>query len=121
MLSKRNQAVLVAYLRGYRAVNGRVYNPDGKQRKLFIQSKKNSPYLCFTVRVEGISQLVPVHKLVAFQKFGGHVFQKNVVVRHLNSNRRNNKFFNIKIGSSKENAADKKRKDRFPKKVFLET
>lgn len=110
MLSKRNQAVLIAYLRGYRARNGKVYNKAGRQRKLFIQSKRFSPYLCFTVRVDGISQPVPIHKLVAFQKYGEQIFKKKVVVRHRDCNRNNNKHFNIKIGSQKDNEADKKKK-----------
>src|SRR6266404_5549617 len=110
MLSKRNQAVLIAYLRGYRARNGKVYNKAGRQRKLFIQSKRFSPYFCFTVRVDGVSQAVPIHKLVAFQKYGEQMFRKNIVVRHGNDDRYNNKHFNIKIGNQKDNEADKKRK-----------
>jgi hypothetical protein len=108
-MSKRNQAVVEAYRRGYRARNGRVYNSQGIERKLFIQSKKNSPYLCFSIRVNGIPQLVPVHRLVAFQKFNKAIFKPFVLVRHLNGKRKNNKHYNIQIGSHKQNMADKKK------------
>lgn len=109
-LSKRNLAVITAYERGYRVKNGRVYNPEGRLRKTFIQSATHSPYLCFTIRVNGISQLVPVHRLVAFQKFKNKIFTPNIMVRHLNGKALSNNDQNIQIGTARDNAADKKNK-----------
>lgn len=112
-MSKRNRAVCAASLMGYRVRNGKVYNKKGKTRTLYVQSR-NSPYLCFTIWLDGKSWTVPVHKLVALQKFGTGAFKKNVVVRHLNDNRADNTFHNIKIGTSKDNATDRKHN------IFLE-
>src|SRR4051812_26831034 len=107
-MSKRNQAVVEAYKKGYRVKNGRVFGPLKRERKLFIQSGL-SPYLCFTIRVNGVSQLVPVHRLVAFQKFQKDMFRKDMMVRHLNGDRFMNRTRNIQLGTAKDNASDRKR------------
>jgi hypothetical protein len=74
-------------------------------RKLY--TNKNG-YLFFSVRFNNIKhpKNIPVHRLQAYQKFGDTIFDKNVVVRHLDGNPQNNSYENIGIGTQSENMYD---------------
>ena len=64
-------------------------------------------YLSFSMRIGEKSVKVPVHQLVAFQKFGEAYLVDGVQARHLDGNNQNNTWDNIDIGTATENAQDK--------------
>jgi hypothetical protein len=101
--SNTNLATIFAYEKGYRAINGKAFNPKGKEIKLSDNYKgypKINVYInrkCFTV---------PIHKLVAYEKFGHAMFGKGIQVRHLNGNKWDFTFENIEIGTQSDNRRD---------------
>jgi len=50
--------------------------------------------------------MVSVHQLVAYQKYGAIALSDNAVVRHLDSNSKNNKRGNISVGTRREDYYD---------------
>jgi hypothetical protein len=105
MISKGNQAILDAVKKGYKIINGKVFY-KGKEVKLRISY---AGYHSFCIRMieNGNRQAVPVHRLVAYQKFGKKTFKEGVQVRHLDNNCLNNNDKNIAIGSPRDNNLDK--------------
>lgn len=89
---------------------GVVYKPNGDEQKL--RASGNTPYLMFSLRHEGKVLNIPVHRLQAYLLYGELLFEKGVVVRHLDGNPTNNKISNIAIGSSSENSMDRPRELR---------
>ncbi len=96
---------------GYRVTKeGDVYSPfSNKKIKLF---GNGHGYKAFSVRLLGYSFSVPVHRLVAFQKYGNKIFEKGIQVRHLNGDSRDNSHDNISIGTAYQNAMDKPKEVR---------
>ena len=110
--SKANNYVVSAYDRGYRVCNGKVISPfSNKERALDLIHSATFPYYRFSVsyKIDGkwVRRGVPVHKLVAYQKFGKDAFEEGLVVRHLDGNSLNNRGENIDIGTVVDNAQDK--------------
>lgn len=90
--------------------NGNVYGVRGKQLKLRIDSRG---YYTFSVRPRGSrGHHPPVHRLVAYYKFGDIVFKDGIHVRHLDGNKTNNKWENIDIGTAQMNSMDRPKKER---------
>ena len=107
MKSKRTIALETAYDKGYRVVEGEVITPSGTV--LALVGRK---YLRFsTMTVNGIYP-VPVHRLVAYQKYGEKLFEKGICVRHLDGDAFNNLPNNIAIGTYRDNAMDIPVEDR---------
>ena len=108
-LSKEQKNIVFAYKKGYRVdKEGNVFF-DGKKRSLYKSwnKTKTRAYFTFCIRnEEGYSRPIKVHKLQAYQKFGDKIFQKKVVVRHLNDDSLDNSFSNIDIGTMSENMFD---------------
>ena len=114
-LSKKNQAVIIAYDKGYRVVDGEVFSPEGNQRKISLcnKSTKGTQYYCFSIRgYDGTHYVVPVHRLVAYQKYGKKMFWGKKEVRHLDGNSLNNTDENIGIGSRSDNMKDRPLEER---------
>jgi hypothetical protein len=114
-LSIVNLVVICAYEKGYRVIDGKLFNPKGKELKPRIN---NNGYPGTTIRFNGKSKNLPVHKLAAFQKFGDAVFQDKIEVRHLNDNKLDFSLPNIEIGTHQQNHLDrcaKKEKERILK------
>ena len=105
-LSKTNQAVVVVHTKGYRVIDGKLYNPKGVERKTRPKNNPSVPYLRTTFRVEGKSISIPIHKLAAYQKFGNKVFESGILVRHLNANSFDNRESNLELGTSLDNFND---------------
>lgn len=103
-MSKAKEALIHAFEKGYRIVNG---IPCYNNREL--NPRLHNGYYVFSVRHEKKVRRVPVHRLVAYQKFGDAMFAKGIEVRHLDSNSMNNLPNNIAIGTKKENMGDKNR------------
>ncbi len=58
---------------------------------------------------------VKVHRLQAYQLFGDKIFEPGVVVRHLDSDTKNNSLSNIAIGTYKDNHMDRPDPEGFMK------
>lgn len=105
MLSKPNQAIVEAHRRGYRMVDGELYNPSGVRVTGGYSS--GGYYRNFSIKIDGRKVFFTMHRLVAYQKFGDALFEDGVVVRHLDGNSKNNLSENIAIGSYSDNEMDK--------------
>lgn len=111
-LSKTNRAVIIAYRKGYRIVDGEPQSPTGKTLKTTFQKGIDYRRPRFSVNVNGEKQNAYVHKLAAFQKFGIAMFEAGVQVRHLDGDTMNNQAENIAIGTASDNMMDKAPKER---------
>lgn len=104
----------LAYERGYRVVQGVLYNPFGVPLKGY--NKKG--YMKFSLVVGSRTDKtrknygVFFHRLVAYQKYGDRIYEEGIVVRHKDGNSLNNLNDNILIGSPSDNMMDKKPEDR---------
>lgn len=85
----------------------------GKKRKLNFYSKNDKlKYYSFNARIDGVVKKIKVHRLQAYQKYGDAIFEKGILVRHLDSNSLNNNYNNIAIGNSHDNSMDRPEKLR---------
>lgn len=98
------QEVLVEAIRkGYKVTDsGKVIGIKGKELKLMNNGKG---YLFFHMRVKGRKRAVPVHRLVAYTKYGDELF-KHEMVRHLDNDKQNNSTDNIALGNWLDNYND---------------
>lgn len=81
---------------------GDMIRPDGSK----IGGTKKEGYMCTGLRFDDTTLSVFFHRLQAFQKYGNKLFEKGIVVRHLDGNPLNNSFENIAIGTDHDNAMD---------------
>lgn len=97
--------LLHIYNMGYRiSEKGEIINPKGKTIK---GSKNKENRIFINLRIKNYFIRVSAHRLQAYQKFGDLIFDKKIVVRHLNGLPFDNSFFNIEIGSQSENMMDR--------------
>lgn len=102
-MSKTNQLIITAFKKGYRIVNGNcIYK--GKTRKPKI--KNNYLFISGVRDKHGKGRDLPIHRLLAYQKFGNEMFNKGIMVRHLNGNSFDNTDENILIGNNQDNQLD---------------
>ena len=92
-----------AYERGYRVVGDKVISHLGNTIKTRLTP---AGYPIFSIWFNGKCRTVPVHRLVAFQKFGQKVYEKGIQSRHLDGNKLNFLGENIAIGTQSENQLD---------------
>ena len=101
-MTKRNEAIVYAFKKGYRIIDGKVHY-KGNNPKGFV----HAGYLRLNIRTDNNeSRLICVHRLLAYQKFGDKIFNKDLQVRHLNGNSLDNSYHNIGIGTARENQMD---------------
>lgn len=117
-LSKTQQAIKSYYDKGYRVINGNIVSPKGRVLKTYT-NKDN--YETVGVRVNGQMITLPVHRLLAYQKFGEAAFAEGIVTRHLDSNPSNNLDDNIIIGTQAENMMDKSEEVRISTAKYAST
>lgn len=105
-LSQTSQALVRAYRMGYRIRNNQLFNPDGKPLK--GQTRKTG-YAYFGLKnpYKRTNSTIFYHRLVAYEKYGDKIFEKGVLVRHLDGNPRNNFPENIAIGTQSDNMMDR--------------
>jgi hypothetical protein len=109
-LTKVNRGIIHANNIGYKVnENGEVISNRGNIRKL-NDNKKG--YYRISIRLNGEQINIPVHKMVAYQKFGDKIFEKGIQVRHLNSNSFDNSYDNIEIGTQSKNMMDTPKEER---------
>jgi len=103
-LSKQNEGIIIAYDRGYKVIDGKVYSPFVNR---FLEPTLNSKgYLYFSIWIDRKKEIIFIHKLAAYQKFKNKMFKKGIQVRHKDGDRQNNFDVNIKIGTASDNYFD---------------
>ena len=102
-LSKINLAIIEGSKKGYKVVGDKIYNP---KNKILKYSDNNRGYPVISVSINESRTTIPVHKLVAYQKYGSLIFQKNIQVRHLDGNKCNFEYSNIQLGTPSDNRYD---------------
>lgn len=104
-----HEIIKIAYDRGYRIINNEIFNPLNKK----INGNVHNGYKNFGIRIFDMStRNIPVHRLVAYQKYGDEIFKDEIQVRHLDGNSLNNIHGNIVIGSAYDNCMDKTEETR---------
>ena len=113
-MNKTSQAIEWAYFKGYRTNDiGEVIAPRGNVLRLTrqVDTRHNKPDVRYVFNIklpgESVRRPIPVHRLVAYQKFGDKIFKKGIQVRHLDEDSTNNKPDNIAIGTPSDNAYDR--------------
>lgn len=110
-MSKIQDVLKVAKGKGYYVdLNGNVYS---KNKQLSPKTSRDRLY--FGIRYFGQRETIPVHKFVAFLKFGNKIFEKGIQVRHLDGNSFNNSWVNIEIGTQSDNMMDIPKEKRIEK------
>ena len=94
---------VIAKERGY-YVNevGLMFNKNGQE----IGKGTRKGYYCTSLRVNGKTIKLPVHRLQAYQKYGDRLFDNGICVRHKNGNSLDNSIDNILIGTHSDNMMD---------------
>lgn len=100
----------LALIKGYTVTKeGILLNRNGMQVKGRIKDRKRD-YYNFDIRIgprkENKKVHCMIHRLQAYQKFGDKIYEKGIVVRHLNGDRYDNSYDNIDIGTNKDNKND---------------
>lgn len=103
-----HKAALVAHLNGYRVhTNGILFNPDG--RRMYVKARKSdNGYPRFTVYLadEKRGVRIPVHKFAALCFYGVKTFSAQCI-RHMNDDRTDFSYDNIKLGTNVQNMQDR--------------
>lgn len=112
MLDKNNakMAILEAINRGYTVdKKGNVISPTNNL--LSTEGTRNLNgihYKMFAITLKNKKRTnIKVHRLVAYLKYGDVIFEKGIVVRHINGDHKDNSWDNILIGTYSENMMDK--------------
>lgn len=115
-MSNSDVAIIYAYNKGYRLNDdGDLISPKGKALVSKIKKfKKESNTTIHFQRYKVFSVYIPdyghtttfCHRLGAYQKFSKKIFDKGIVVRHLNGNSLDNSLTNLGIGSASDNRMD---------------
>ena len=101
--TQKKHRVAYAYEKGYRIIDGQIYNP---KNKILKGSLDKQGYRKTGIKMHEKYYEFYYHALCAYQKFGEIIFQKGMVVRHLDNDKLNNKESNIDIGTVKDNCRD---------------
>ena len=108
-MNKTSLNIIYAAQNGYEIdKEGNVFSKNGKL-SLYNDSRG---YLSFSVFRCKSSDMVPVHRYQAYNKFGNAIFEEGIVVRHFDGNQKNNSWDNLLLGSQKENSMDRLPSDR---------
>lgn len=102
MLTPKEKIELVIQ-RGYYTKDGILYNNKNEKIK-YACDTHGYPMIFFRLNCKQI--IVRIHRLVAYHKYGDVIFNKNVMVRHLDDDKLNFKESNIAIGNHKDNYYD---------------
>ena len=106
-MSLSSDFLIAAYEAGY--CTDSAGNLFFNENIVHLKVSKNSgiPYYYFTFRQNNRTLPIYLHRLVAYQKYGSKIFDKSLVVRHLNSNSLDNSHTNIELGTYSDNAMDR--------------
>lgn len=100
-----SNALLDLVEKGYTmSKEGILYNPSGKEVKGCDNGKG---YLKIGYRYLIYPSLpISFHRIQGYLKFGNKIFEKGMMIRHLDNNSLNNHWDNIGIGTSQDNQLD---------------
>jgi hypothetical protein len=119
MSTKADIALQVAVAKGYKILpDGTPIGPTGRTLKGYLKGRsrpketahlhKEILYRHISVVVEKTTYPVPVHRLHGYQKFGDRVFDKTLVVCHLDEDSLNNTEANLELGTHGDNSMQRK-------------
>jgi hypothetical protein len=94
--------IIETYNKGYRVIEGNLYNPKG----ILIKGYIDNGYRCTKIRYNSIPVRLQFHRLLAYQKYRDEMFEEGIEVRHLDGDSLNNLDDNIAIGTHQENMMD---------------
>jgi|DEB0MinimDraft_3_1074331.scaffolds.fasta_scaffold39300_2 hypothetical protein len=78
-----------------------------------LKGKEGEPsYMYLSIHYNGKKNKIPVHRLIAYLKYGDRAFGVGMVTRHLDGDSLNNKEWNIAIGTQRDNIMDRPMSDR---------
>jgi len=99
-----DEAIRYASTKGYRVLDdGSPVSPSGR----ILKTNMRGGYLYFGVRrYPETTTGVPVHRLMAYQKYGDSALADGIESRHKNGDSTNNSVDNILIGSRSDNCLD---------------
>ncbi|MGV6816165.1 MAG: HNH endonuclease [Thiotrichales bacterium] len=104
-MSQKNNAIQVADRRGFYCDEaGNIYTQHHNKLKLY---DLGNGYLAFSIRIHTRVIKVPVHRFIAYQRFGESALFDQLVVRHLDGDKHNNTWGNLALGTHRENALDR--------------
>jgi hypothetical protein len=114
MVSISNTNILKIFESGFYVKNGVLYK-QGIKKPIHVN---NNGYYRYSFYDGSKVNSVLVHRLVAYEKFGDKIFEKGVVVRHLDGNPLNNLPDNIEIGTQHDNMMDRSKDCRIKTAVI---
>ena len=101
-----------AYNKGYRITKEGIFkNPVGE----ILKGYKHNGYRKYKIRVPGNYNKYyhfKLSRLQAYCKYGDKIYNKFIVVRHLNGIRDDDSWYNIEIGTQSQNILDCPKDDR---------
>lgn len=107
-----------AHKLGYRITKaGIALGPNFNVLRTWPCKSPRGGYLIFQIRLNGKKQPIKVHRLQAYQKYGEKVFEKYLEVRHENSNKMDNTWDNILLGTHSANMMDVPREVRVERAI----
>lgn len=105
-MNKAQDTIVKMFEKGYRVTpDGRFINHFGKELKVKIRS--NHYYPQSQVVIDGERRNFHHHRIAAYCKYGAKMFEKGIVVRHLDGNPLNFSFENLALGTYSDNELDK--------------
>lgn len=113
MLSETSKLLKEAVERGYHLNGmGQVVSPNDRILSTYLN---DSGYPTFSIVYGDKVRPCPVHRLVAYLKFGDKLFEDGVMTRHLDGDQTNNHPDNIAIGTNSDNMMDQPKQQRIEK------
>lgn len=109
-LKECEQNLMNVHAAGYRVVGRIVKDGNGNEVEI-IQPKKGYPFF-FAKLKNGETVMTKLHRLLAYQMFGQQMFKPGIVVRHLNDKKNDLRRINIRLGTEKQNRADRRRNQK---------
>lgn len=82
--------------------DGIVHNNEGNE----IKGKLKGEYKAIAIRIDGKRVDVKFHRFQAYMKYGKKLYEKGIMVCHLNNNKLDNSWDNIAIGTAYDNMMD---------------
>jgi hypothetical protein len=106
-----NECLLKVIEKGYNiSDDGVVTNPKGKILKGGLN---HHGYRVISLRVNNKVYKIQIHRLQAYKKYGEKIFDKDILIRHLDGIHTNNNIENISIGTSQDNQLDRDKEDLY--------
>jgi len=110
--SKTSSAIRQALAKGYSVSKKGI--PSGPRGTLggYTKDKGGVLYLHISFNDGKMTRPIPVHRMVAFLKFGEASMRQGTLTRHLNGDSLDNRWSNIEIGTDRDNIMDQTKEAR---------